>query len=139
MTKRTEKDDEEDREGRRRGQRRTTKRTEKDDEEDGEKDDEEDRETNDEEGEDGGGGRGGGRRQWTRMGRTARTRTRAAKGPLKSTVGQSPPGSAPSTILSMYLVRHNSPKEGDLNNIHLVLNKKPRPRVIHLPLTWGNE
>jgi len=85
-----------------------TKRTEKDDEEDGEKDDEEDGEKNNEKGEDRGGGRGGGRRQRTRMGR----RMRVAKDPLKSTMEQSRVGSAPNTILSMYLVRHNSPKEG---------------------------
>jgi hypothetical protein len=33
-----------------------------------------------------------------------------AKDLLKSTMEQSQPGSAPNTIPSMYLVRHNSPK-----------------------------
>jgi len=78
-------------------------------------------------------GRGGG------GGRGRRVRMSAAKDPLKSTLEQSPPGSAPNTILSMYLVRHNSPNDGDLNYIHLFLNKKPHLRVIHPHPTWGNE
>jgi hypothetical protein len=61
-----------------------------------------------------------------------------AKDSLKSTMEKSPPGSAPNTILSMYLVRLNSPKEGDLNYIHLFLNKKPHLRVIHPHPIWGN-
>jgi len=81
-----------------------------------------------EEGKDEGRGWGGGRR----------ARMSAAKDPLKSILEQSRVGPAPNTILSMYLVRHNSPKDGDLNYIHIFLNKKPHLRVIHPHPTWGN-
>jgi hypothetical protein len=76
-----------------------------------------------------------GRKTTKKTGRRTRARARmkdedeGAKDPLKSTTEQS------RVILSRYLVRHHNPKAGDLNNIHLFLNKTPHPRVIHPPLT----